>query len=332
MKQKTIGVLCGGLSAEREISLSSGEAVHKALRRRGYKVSKFLVDRNIDQVLRTTQVDVVFNALHGQYGEDGCIQGMLEILGVPYTGSGVLASALAMNKIKAKELFRLHNLPTPPYYTISRENLLRLDEIHDSFGFPVIAKPAAQGSSVGVSVAANLDDLRKACERASERGDLVLVERRISGREVHVGILNDRALGAIEIISHNEVFDFEAKYVAGRAHYHLPPRLSPERTRGVLTQALRAHRALGCTGATRVDMIVSDLGNEYILEVNTLPGLTPRSLLPKLARHAGLSFEDLIEEVLLGATLNSHASPLPPPHPERNQVPRDLGSLAAVGE
>jgi D-alanine-D-alanine ligase len=162
-------------------------------------------------------------------------------------------------------------------------------------------KPAGEGSSIGVSLATDLETLTAACDAAFQLDDSVLVERFISGHEVSVGILNGRALGALSVISHNEIFDYQAKYSAGHAHYHVPAKLSAERYRGVLTQALRAHQALGCSGATRVDMIVSDLGNEYILEVNTLPGLTPRSLLPRVAQHAGIDYLDLIEQILASA-------------------------------
>lgn len=303
MSQKQrIGVLMGGLSAERDISLISGETVLKALQERGHDAVGLPVEgRDIGRVLERARVDVVFNALHGRWGEDGCVQGLLEVMGIPYTGSGVLASALAMNKLKAKEVFRLHNLPTPPYYSLSAQQLDRLDEIHGSFGFPVVVKPTNEGSSLGVSRADDIDQLRVACQLALELDEQVLIERHIEGKEVCVGIVNGRALGAMGIVSHNGIFDYEAKYTAGHASYHLPARLSPTRYRGVLTQALRGHQALGCVGATRVDMIVSDLGNEYILELNTLPGLTPRSLLPRLAKHAGLSYGDLVEEILADA-------------------------------
>lgn len=297
-RPRRIGVLMGGMSAERQVSLISGDHVRSALERRGHHAVTIDVDHQVDRTLRQSGVDAVFNALHGRYGEDGCIQGLLEIMAIPYTGSGVLASALAMNKLKAKEVFRLHNLPTPPYYALASADRPRLRAIHGSFGFPVVVKPAGEGSSVGVSIACDEEQLERACDAAFRLDSTLLVERYIPGTEVCVGIVNGRALGAMSIVSHNDLFDYEAKYTAGHAHYHVPARLSAERYRGVLTQALRAHQVLGCAGATRVDMIVSDIGNEYILEVNTLPGLTPRSLLPRIARHAGLSYEDLIEEIL----------------------------------
>ena len=168
---KKIGVLMGGLSAEREVSLLSGEAVHEALRRRGYDAVRIDVDRDIDRQLRQIEVDRVFNALHGRYGEDGCIQGLLEMRGIPYTGSGVLASALSMDKVKAKEMFRVHNLPTPPYYVLDRQAFLSLDRVHGAFGFPVVVKPVAEGSSFGVSLAGDLDELEHACERAFQFDD-----------------------------------------------------------------------------------------------------------------------------------------------------------------
>jgi D-alanine-D-alanine ligase len=305
LRLKKIGVLMGGLSAERDVSLQSGEAVYQALKARGYDPLRIYVDRDIDMLLRQMKVDLVFNALHGRYGEDGCIQGLLEMLGIPYTGSGVLASSLAMHKVKAKELFRLHNLPTPPYYVMERDQFVNLEEVHGAFGFPVVVKPAGEGSSVGVSLAADIEDLEVACESAFRFDNAILVERFITGKEVHVGVLNGKALGGIEVVSHRPIFDYQAKYTPGHADFFMPPRLSPERYRGVLTQALRAHQALGCTGASRVNMIISDLGNEYILEVNTLPGLTPTSLLPKIAQHAGLSFEDLVEAILDDASLRA---------------------------
>lgn len=307
MRSRRIGVLMGGLSSEKAISIATGEAVLAALLERGYDAQPLFVDRDIDLALRQSQIDVAFIALHGRYGEDGCIQGMLETLGIPYTGSDVLASALAMNKVKAKEIFRLHNLPTPPYYVMERPAHTDEAEIlayHGDFGYPVVVKPVSEGSSVGVEIAADPDSFVAACERAFCFDREVLVERYISGMEVSVAVLGDRAVGAVEIAPSTGFYDYGAKYTSGATDYHIPPRLSPERYRGVLTQALRAHRALGCSGATRVDLIVSETGNEYILEVNTVPGLTPTSLLPKIACAAGLEFDDLIEAMLHGAELS----------------------------
>jgi D-alanine-D-alanine ligase len=303
MRGKRIGVLCGGMSAEREVSLRSGEEVAAALVARGHDVRQIFVDRDLDLVLRQSGIEVAFLALHGRYGEDGCVQGLLELLGIPYTGSDVLASALAMNKVKAKQIFRLHNLPTPPYYVVHHDHPAPLAEIHGSFGFPAVVKPCGEGSSVGVSLVRDAAELEAACDAAFGFDDELLVERWIEGMEVSVAILNDRPLGAIEIVAPHGVYDYGAKYTAGRSSYVMPARLSPERYRGVLTQALLAHRALGCAGATRVDLMVSARRNEQVLEVNTLPGMTPTSLLPKIARHAGLDFGSLVEEILGAARL-----------------------------
>ena len=305
MQSRRIGVLLGGLSSEREVSLRTGEAVLAALAARGHDAVPIYVDRDVDVALRQERIDAAFVALHGRWGEDGCIQGLLEALGIPYTGSGVLASALAMHKGKAKELFRLHNLPTPAYYTLTAADAAELHEIHGDFGFPCVVKPIREGSSVGVSICRTPDELAPAVERGLRFDDELLVERFITGREVSVAILEDRALGAVEIAPRDGFYDYGNKYTRGATDYYVPPRLSPERYRGVLVQALRAHTALGCRGATRVDMIVSESGNEFILEVNTVPGLTPTSLVPKIADAAGISFGELCEMMLAGAALDT---------------------------
>jgi D-alanine-D-alanine ligase len=295
--------LLGGLSSERDVSIKTGEAVLAALRERGHDAIPIYVDRDIDVALRQERIDVAFIALHGRWGEDGCIQGLLETLGIPYTGSDVLASALAMHKGKAKELFRLHNLPTPAYYTLTATDAQDLMAVHGDFGFPCVVKPIREGSSVGIAICRTAEELAPAVERALCFDDEVLVERFIAGKEISVAILEDRAIGACEIAPRSGFYDYANKYTKGATDYFVPPRLSPERYRGVLAQALRAHIALDCRGATRVDMIVSDSGNEFILEVNTVPGLTPTSLLPKIADTAGISFGELCEMMLAGAAL-----------------------------
>jgi D-alanine-D-alanine ligase len=305
MRDKKIGVLMGGFSAERAVSLKTGEAVLAALQDRGYDAVAIFVDRDVDLALRQANIDVAFNALHGRYGEDGCVQGLLEVLGIPYTGSDVLASALSMHKVKAKEIFRLRNLPTPPYHVITREHEACVATQHGQFGFPAVVKPVAEGSSVGVEVVRNRDELVGACERAFCFDDEILVERFVAGQEVSVAVLGNRALGAVEVVPRQGFYDYNAKYTSGASEYYIPPRLSPERYRGCLAQAVLAHHALGCSGATRVDMIVSETGNEYLLEVNTLPGLTPTSLLPKIAISAGLAFDELVEAILQGARLQT---------------------------
>jgi D-alanine-D-alanine ligase len=303
-----VGVLFGGISAERDVSLRSGEAVVQALRSRGHEVVPIVVGRDIDQVLRGANIDVAFLALHGRFGEDGAIQGVLEWLGIPYTGSGVLSSALALDKLKAKELFRLHNVPTPPYYDLTGPvSDAQIEDRHGSFGFPVMVKPRREGSSIGVSRATSPTELRAAVDEALRHDDGVLVERYIRAREVHVAILGDRVLGAIEVVPRRAFYDYEAKYSRGLCEYYFPARLAPTRYQGVLRLAERAHHALGCTGATRVNVLATEGENEYVLEVNTLPGLTATSLLPKIAAGAGLDFPSLCEEILRGARLHSRA-------------------------
>jgi D-alanine-D-alanine ligase len=303
MKDKDIGILLGGVSAERDISLKTGEAMFEALRARGYRVQKVFVDGDIDRVLRQTTIDIAVIALHGTYGEDGCIQGMLETMGIPYTGSGVLPSALAMDKLKSKELFRLYNVPTPSYYMVPSSDLDRLEQIHSSFGFPSFVKPRSGGSSVGAGAAKNLAELKQCCEDAARFDEWILVERLIRGREVAVGLLDGNALGAIEIEPKGGFYDYKSKYQKGQSEYHFPARLSPTRYQGVLNLAERAVHAVGATGATRVDLLVTSDENEYVLEVNTLPGMTPTSLLPKIAAGAGYDFGDLCEAILERATL-----------------------------
>ncbi len=303
---RKIGVLLGGLSGERDISLRTGEAILSALQGKGYDATSIFVDRDIDLVLRQTHIDVAFLALHGRYGEDGCVQGLLEVLGIPYTGSSVLASALAMNKAKAKEIFRLHNLPTAPSYLSEADSGEDIIDNHGSFGFPVVVKPVGEGSSLGVRIARDELELEAAIEEALRFDDDVLVERFIEGKEISVAVLDGKPVGAIEIAPRRGFYDFHNKYTSGRSDYHFPPRISPERYRSVLRLAALAHDALGCDGATRVDLIASERGNEVLLEVNTLPGLTPTSLLPKIAHGAGMSYDDLVEEILKGARLRAH--------------------------
>jgi len=307
MKATRVGVLMGGSSAEREVSLRSGEAVTRALRGLGYETIAIELGASGDALaaLTAADLDVAFLALHGRLGEDGCVQGALELLGVPYTGSSVLASALAMDKLKAKELFRLHNVPTPPYYVFGREQCAAdLEELHGAFGFPVIVKPRREGSSFGVTRANNMSELSRAVEAALAYDSSVLVERFIEAKEVAVGILDRRVLGAIEIAPRSGVYDFHAKYTPGMTDYFMPARLPAARYRSVLNLAERAARALDTSGAVRVDLLVTEGQNEYVLEVNTLPGMTETSLLPKIAAAAGFGFAELCESILERAALH----------------------------
>ena len=211
MQSRKIGVLLGGQSSEREVSLRTGEAVIAALRGRGHDAVPIYVDRDVDVALRQEQIEVAFVALHGRWGEDGCIQGLLETMGIPYTGSDVLASALAMHKGKAKELFRLHNLPTPAYYTLTDDEAGDLDGIHGDFGFPCVVKPIREGSSVGITICHSMSEFAAAVDSALRFDDELLVERFIAGQEVSVAILDGRALGAVEIAPRDGWYDYANK-------------------------------------------------------------------------------------------------------------------------
>jgi D-alanine-D-alanine ligase len=307
--RRRVGVIMGGSSGEREVSLRSGAAVAEALEARGHDVVRIALGDGfgpeIAATLRRARIEVAFLALHGRLGEDGCVQGLLELARIPYTGSSVLASALAMDKLKAKEMFRLHNVPTPPYYTVHADGGLDdLEGIHGSFGFPAVVKPRGEGSSLGVTKVDAMAGLGAALERAFEYDETAIIERFVAGTEINVGILDGQVLGAIEIAPRGGLYDYEAKYTPGMTEYFMPARLPQARYRGVLNLAERAARALGCTGAVRVDLLVTSGENEYVLEVNTLPGMTQTSLLPKIAAGAGYEFGALCEAMLDGARLH----------------------------
>ncbi|MCI5049155.1 MAG: D-alanine--D-alanine ligase [Rickettsiales bacterium] len=296
-----VAVLKGGLSAEREVSLTSGEAVEKALDKLGYKYTSFDVDKNIAQKLQESDVTVVFNALHGQYGEDGTIQGMLEVLQIPYTHSGVLASALAMNKPMAKQIFEQVGIRCAAGAVFKEEQMLEGDVLRR----PYVIKPLNEGSSVGVCIMKE-GEAYPFHEHHWPFGKEVLVEEYIPGREIQVAVLNDRALGAIEIKPKNDFYDYEAKYTDGKAEHLMPAPLEQDQYEEVLRLGLRAHQALGCRGLTRTDFRYDERegGKWYILETNTQPGMTPLSLAPEIAAHAGISFEQLVDELIKGASLD----------------------------
>jgi D-alanine-D-alanine ligase len=301
LKEKKIAVLMGGLSAEREVSLESGGAVHKALLERGYDAVAIDMGRDLAQVLAKESVDVAFICLHGRFGEDGAVQGLLEVMGIPYTGAGVLASALAMNKIFAKKLFQASGLTVAPYVVARQGDEPGLAEL--DFSLPVVVKPSQEGSSVGVTIVKRAEEYRPALATAFAYDAEVLVEQFIKGREIQVGILEERALGAIEIVPKNEFYDYEAKYTPGMAEHILPAPLPADLYQKVLKAGEDAHGALGCCGYSRVDFLVTEQGECYLLEVNTLPGMTALSLLPEIARGAGIDFTELVERIILSAAL-----------------------------
>jgi len=314
LTDKRIGVLMGGTSAEREVSLRSGTAIYDALKGSGYNAVAIDAGPDICSVLKKEAIRIAFLALHGGYGEDGSIQGMLEVIGIPYTGSGVLASALAMDKEASKKIFLYHNIPVPPFKVVSSKQLLippypplvkggkgGFDLSLIDFPLPWVVKPVAEGSSVGVNIVKDEADFERALETACSYGLKAIVEKYIDGKEVQIGILNDRILGGVEVRPSLEFYSYEAKYTAGLTEYVLPPEIDTRAYERAKVAAISAHSALGCKGATRVDLRVDKDGNAYVLEVNTIPGMTETSLLPKIAEKAGLNFSALIEEMIRGA-------------------------------
>lgn len=297
-----IAVLRGGTSAEREVSLATGEQVGAALAQRGFSVE--LIDsadsRFIDR-LASGGFDAVFICLHGRFGEDGTVQGLLELLGLPYVGSGVLASALAMDKVISKRLFAAEGLLTPPFVVCRAGEAHDLGAIIEALGPKVVVKPANEGSSVGMSIVHEPAELPVALEQAFAHDETVIVEAFVAGVEVTVGVIGNRelvALPTLEIVPEHEFYDYESKYVPGMSSHIIPARVSEAAREACQSIALAAHRALGCRGMSRADTIVTPDERVFLLEVNTIPGMTPTSLLPDAARAAGIEFPDLCERLV----------------------------------
>jgi D-alanine-D-alanine ligase len=301
--EKKVAVLYGGRSAEREVSLNTGKGCADALVSKGYDATLIDVDLEVAARLREMNAAVAFLALHGRWGEDGCVQGLLEAMAIPYTGSGVLASALGMDKVVSKLLFREAGLAVADYRVFPLEAASQISASDLPFGLPAVVKPSREGSSVGIHLVKSVADLAAACRDAATFKGQLIVERFIQGTEVNAAVLDDESLGAIEIAPSREFYDYTAKYTPGMTQYHYPPRLPAEQTARVCRAAVDACRALGCSGVTRVDFIVASDGTPYILEVNTLPGMTATSLVPKIAAGIGLSYADLCERMLDGASL-----------------------------
>lgn len=302
---KHVAILMGGWSAEREISLRSGKACADALERSGYQVSRIDVDRDVAATLRARKPDVALNVLHGRPGEDGTLQGLLEVLGIPYSHSGVLASALAMKKDIAKSVLNSAGVPVPGGMVAARKEAAKRHLLPP----PYVIKPVAEGSSVGVFIVRE-DDKHPPQEltRADWAfGDQILVEPYIPGKEITCAVMGDLALGVIEIVPTVKFYDYEAKYAPGGSKHLLPAPIAADVYREVQRLALAAHRALGCRGVTRSDFRFDDsLGAAkglFCLEVNTQPGMTETSLVPELAAHAGISFEDLVKWMVEDASL-----------------------------
>jgi D-alanine-D-alanine ligase len=295
-----VAVLHGGASAEREVSLNSGQACAAALYERGYDVRLIDVSRDVGLLIKdlTPPPDVVFNALHGRFGEDGTVQGLLDLMGIPYTHSGRLASALAMDKAMARTVLAQAGLRLPEGLTLAREALLSEDPLPR----PFVVKPVGEGSSVGVHIVAPGDDLREALGEAWTHGEEVLVESFIPGRELTVTVMGDRALAVTEIRTKQGFYDYRNKYTGGASEHILPAPIAPEAAQAAMEQAVAAHAALGCRGVSRADFRYDDTGGEpgalYALEVNTQPGMTELSLVPEQAAHLGISFGELVEWIV----------------------------------
>lgn len=302
-KYKKIAVLKGGWSPEREVSLNSGAACAKALRSKGYDVAEIDVGRDLAALLLELKPDAAFNALHGQWGEDGCVQGLLEVMGIPYTHSGVLTSSLAMDKQRTKLVLRSAGVPSPEGRVMSRHEAVGGHAMEP----PYVIKPNAQGSSVGVHIIRKGDN-RPPSELGSDSwtlGDDVLVEKFIPGRELTVAVMGDRPLCVTEITTDLAFYDYEAKYAPGGSRHVLPAEVSPVIEERCLDLALLAHRALGCRGVSRSDFRydpTSVTEQVYFLEINTQPGMTATSLTPEQAAHCGISFPDLCEWIIEDAS------------------------------
>lgn len=302
MKQKIIGVLAGGWSAEREVSLRTGQAVHSALTTLGYRTVTIDPDRQLPSQLLDAGIEVAFVALHGQGGEDGMVQGLLEVMQIPYTGSGVLASSMAMNKIVTKQLLLYHELPTPGFdYVKAGEGAA--DLLQRCRQLPVVVKPSCEGSTIGITIARQPQELKSGIIAASKLNGTVLVEDYIEGDELTVSVVNNQVLPVIQIIPQGGFYDYQAKYDSDSTRYLVPAPLEAAIAEQIQDVALRAYQALGCRGAARVDFMLS-AGEFYCIEVNTIPGMTATSLLPKAALAAGIGFAQLTEMMLLDAGLD----------------------------
>lgn len=298
-----VAVMFGGRSAERAVSLKSGAMVLAALTNKGVDAHPFDPQEQSLAQLAAQDFDRVFIALHGGHGEDGTMQGALEVLGIPYTGSGVMACALAMDKWRTKLLWQSAGVPTPPFAMLSAD--CDFDAVVARLGLPIMVKPANEGSSIGMSKVRRAEDLRPAYELAAKYDPLVMAEAFIEGIELTAGVIGDDVLPLIKLETDRDFYDYEAKYIADDTRYILPCGLSPEAELKIQQEALRAFRALGCSGWGRVDLMLDRDGRPYFLEVNTSPGMTDHSLVPMAARAAGISYEELCLRVLALASTKS---------------------------
>lgn len=288
-----IGVLMGGPSSERDISLLSGHAIYNALKLQGYNCVAIDIGEDAYGQIRSSQIDVAFIALHGRFGEDGTIQMMLEELGIPYTGSGPVASRLGMNKVASRKIFQQQGIPVPKYTVLTKPNH-QCPELN----FPLVVKPSSHGSSIGLSIVEDEGGLPEALERAYEYDDVIIVEEYIRGREVTVGILDEEPLPVIWLIPKRRFFDYRAKYEKGMTLHIVPAPFAEDIYFKVQAVGLKAHQALGCRDFSRVDMFLDEDQRPLVLEINTIPGFTATSLLPMAAEAEGYSFEELCSKLL----------------------------------
>ncbi len=292
--KKTVTVLYGGWSSEREISIGSGRCVFQSLKRQGFKVKGIDVNQNFIRKLRG--IDVAFIALHGKPGEDGTVQGILEFLGIPYTGSGVIGSAVGMDKVISKSLFDANAIPTPDFYY---EEDIDIDAITMKLDIPVVIKPRAEGSSVGVVIVETVADLKKTIKRITRKFKDIFFEKYIQGMTATCGIVSGVPLPVLEIAPiKRRFYDYKSKYTEGMTEYIVPARIPQEQYQKVQDYALAAHKAIGASGFSRVDFVLDAEYNPYVLEVNTVPGLLAGSNLPLEAKAIGLTYDDLIFEIL----------------------------------
>jgi D-alanine-D-alanine ligase len=301
-KNINVALLAGGASGERDISIASGQGAREALEEAGFNVMTFdPVIRSDLRSLMDGNFDVAFLCLHGKYGEDGTIQGMLEVLGIPYTGSGVWSSALAIDKIRAKVFYRHYGIPTPDSISMYDKPTMSGAEVIEKVGSPCVVKPANEGSALGVHIVKTPEEVEEALKESFQHDREVLIETYIKGTELTVSVLgNDDpvALPVIKIVPQAEFYDFQSKYAPGGSQHICPAPLSPEETERVQKTALAAHKALGCRGVSRTDIIMDEQGKCWTLETNTVPGMTSTSLFPDAGRAAGYSFPELCTKLI----------------------------------
>ena len=301
-----IVVLMGGLSGERKISLLTGKACSKALKKKGYKVVDLDAKGYFVEKLRKLKPKIVFNALHGKYGEDGFVQSILESLKIPYTHSGVLSSSLAMDKELSRLIFIKNNLKVPKYFLLQKDHQGNSNKKFNNkkIKFPIVIKPINEGSSLGVSICKNKKQFKNKYKKLMENYDRILVEEYIPGREIQVAVMGEKALGAIELVPRRQFYDYTAKYSNSAQTQHIMPApLSPKKYKEILGLAKKAHELLGCRGITRSDFRFFK-NKFYLLETNTQPGLTKLSLVPEIAQYCGIKFEDLIVWMTENASSN----------------------------